>query len=90
LIRKIYFTLFCKFNTGGIDYGSKPLSYIPVVFSAGVTSISFDVQIINDDILEQSETFRVSIEPISLPYGITLGSTESAVVTIQDDDGMHS
>ena len=86
----IVFTQVILNLTGGVDYGSKSVSFIPVVFSAGVASISFDVPIIDDNILEQSETFNVSIDPISLPYGVTLGSTESAVVTILDDDSKHS
>ena len=58
-----------------------------VVFSAGVTSVSFDVLIIDDSILEKPETFTISIDPISLPYGVTLVSPAAATVSIQDDDG---
>jgi len=41
---------------------------------------------INDNIVERSETFRVYIDPRSLPYNVKLG-TDSAVVVILDDDG---
>ena len=71
---------------GGVDYGSKATSYIPVIISAGMTRASFDIPIINDRILEETETFTMSIDPVSLPYGVTLGSSASASVTIMDDD----
>ena len=47
------------------------------------------MNIINDDLLEDSETFRVSIYELSVPYGITLGSTTSATVTITDTDSEY-
>ena len=53
-----------------------------------MTTASFHVTIKNDDSgkYEVNETFRVTIDPLSLPYGVILGSSESAVVTIRDDD----
>ena len=42
---------------------------------------------INDEIFEDSETFRIMILEVSLPYGVVLGRKRSAVVTILDDDG---
>ena len=71
---------------GDEDYKIPPDQYIEVTFSAGKTRAPFTVDIINDDQLENSETFRVSIFVLSLPYGINLGSTRSTTVTIQDDD----
>ena len=40
----------------------------------------------DDSEFETPETFIVSIDPLSLPYGVILGSTASTVVTIVDDD----
>ena len=63
-----------------------PNQYIKVRFSAGETRVSFDVNIIDDDLMENSETFRITIYDLSVPYGITLGSITSAEVTIVDND----
>lgn len=82
--------IICTFNfgycAGLIDYGFKPSTYLPVIFPAGVTSVSFDIPIIDDRVLENRETFNISIYPISLPYGVILISPEKAVVTIVDND----
>ena len=80
------FGLLFNYLAGGVDYGSKPTSYIPVVISAGMTTASFDVRIINDHVLEETETFTMSIDPISLPYAVTLANPNSVTVVIRDDD----
>ena len=36
--------------------------------------------------LESGETFRVSIDPLSLPYGVVLGRFTSSEVLILDND----
>ena len=46
-----------------------------------------NVTIKNDDIFEENETFYATIDPLSLPYGITLGDITSSSITILDDDG---
>jgi len=71
---------------GGVDYDSGP--YI-VTFPGGVTSISFDVKINDDKILETSEVFSLAINPDSLPTSVTRGNTGFATVTIVDDDGTY-
>ena len=40
--------------------------------------------------LEDSEKFIVSIDPLSLPYGVSLGGVPTAEVVIRDDDGKCS
>ena len=69
---------------GGVDYDSGPYT---VTFPAGQTSVSFDSHINNDNILEASEDFTLTINSSSLPDGATVGNPSSATVTIVNDDG---
>ena len=62
-------------------------SSIQVLVPGGKTCASFDVNIVDDVIVESKETFNVSIDPLSLPYGIVLGNITTAEVVILDDDG---
>ena len=61
-------------------------SYVQVLFPGGLTTAKFDVHLVHDVILEHNETFRISIDPLSLPHGVILGTVSSATVTILDDD----
>ena len=70
--------------TGGLDYDSGPYA---ITFTAGVTSIPFDVPINDDNILEQNEEFTLTILQDILPDGVTRGSADQTIVTIVDDDG---
>jgi len=67
---------------GGVDYDSGPYS---VIFTAGVTRVSFDVPINDDNELENSEQFRLDIFR-SLPTNVNLGTPNTATVTISDDE----
>ena len=69
--------------TGGVDYN---IDSSRVIFINGKTTASLRVSTNDDGEFETDETFIVSIDPLSLPYGVILGSTASAVVTIVDDD----
>ena len=51
--------------------------------------MSFDVPIINDGIPEGNEDFTVTIDPSSLPNGVTPGTSNSATVTIRDDESKY-
>ena len=75
--------------TAGDDFERLSGDYAEVIFPAGKTRATFDVIIVKDNLYERSETFRVTINAISVPYGVVLGSPRSAVVTILDDDGKH-
>ena len=55
---------------GGTDYDSGPYN---VTFPAGVFRASFDITIINDDVLENRETFNLIIAEDFLPENVTLG-----------------
>ena len=69
---------------GGVDYISGP--YV-VTIPAGVTNVSFDVSIRDDDELENDEHFNLTIDPSSLPSRITITDPSQAVVTITDNEG---
>ena len=73
--------------TGGEDFERLPGDFAEVIFPAGKTRASFQVTINDDDMHERSETFRVTINSISVPHGVVLGSPRSSVVTIIDNDG---
>ena len=67
---------------GGIHYTGP---YI-VTFPAGVTNVSFDVPIRDDNILESDEVFNLTIDPSSLPRHVTVTDPSQAVVTIIDNE----
>ena len=71
---------------GNADYNSGPYN---VTFPAGVTSVSFDVTIIDDNILELNEQFDLTIISSSLPNGFTVDNPSQATVTIIDDDSEY-
>ena len=58
-----------------------------VIFPAGQKTATFSINMINDEIFEDNETFHIMIIEVSLPYKVFLGGKQSAVVTILDDDG---
>ena len=66
---------------GGVDYDSGPYT---VTFTAGQTSASFDIPINDDNILENTEMFTLTINPPSLSTCITVGGPGQANVTIMD------
>jgi len=67
-----------------VDYTSGPY---PVLFPAGETSVTFDVPITDDSLLEGNENFMLTIDQPSLPTGVTRGDPSEATVTIVDNDG---
>jgi len=69
----------------GVDYNFTQMMY-NVTFPAGVTCASFDIPINDDMISEDYETFDITIMELSLPYGVILGGTDKATVTIVDND----
>ena len=68
----------------GDDYDSGPYN---VTFIAGTTSVSFDVPIIDDDIVESRETFNLAVTSSSLPNNVYRGVPNVTTVTILDDEG---
>lgn len=74
----IMFWLTCY--TGGTDYSHGPYT---VEFPANEIKASFNVSIINDDILELNEIFSLFISPSS---HIVAGYPDRVLVMIEDDD----
>ena len=87
-----------KINTsyliGPLDYvvpRDPEVGYIKVIIPAGATTVSFDVNILDDRRVEDDEIIGVTIYDLSLPYGFVLGRFSSANITITDNDGkLHS
>ena len=71
--------------TGGEDYVSGPYT---VTIPANMTTMSFDIRIINDTMNEDNQNFIVTIDSASLPVGFLVSDPYQATVTIvNDDDG---
>ena len=60
-----------------------------VTISAGSSSQSFDVDIINDMIQEDNEIFNIAIRLLPSCLSLSLG-TSSSTVTIIDNDGTNN
>ena len=60
-----------------------------VTISAGSTSSSFSIDIINDMIQEDNETFNIVIRLLPSHLSLSLGNSSSTVMII-DDDGIYS
>ena len=57
-----------------------------VTFIAGTTIGTLNVTINDDKIDESNEKFTLTVDPYSLPIGITVGYPYQTTVTIMDDD----
>jgi len=66
------------------DYFSGPYF---ITFPAGITESMFSIAIINDDVLEETETFDIIINSSTLPSNVTNGEPGGVVVIIWDNDG---
>ena len=75
--------------TGGdvesADYHSGPHN---ITFPVGEARVQLNVTIVNDNILENNETFNLTINSSSLPNNVKVGNPGQAIVIIRDDDGM--
>ena len=53
--------------------------------------VPFEISLTDDTIYEGNENFILTIDPSSLPTGVTVGSRDQATVTIVDDnDGKYN
>lgn len=57
------------------------------MIAAGQTSVKFDVTIVDDNTVENNETFTLRIRSTLLPDRISIGSIQRTTVTIVDNDG---
>ena len=71
--------------TAGEDYAMSTAFTFTVTILAGSKFSSFDVDIINDVIQEDNETFNIAIRLLPSCLSLSLG-TSSSTVTIVDDD----
>ena len=60
-----------------------------VTIHAGETSGLFEIFIIDDKMLESDESFDLNIDINTLPDDVTLGSPDTATVTIINDDSKY-
>ena len=76
-------------TTAGIDYdrSGAPLVF-NVTISSGMTSSSFDVDIINNTIQDGDKMFSITIRLISTCLPITIKSDITTVTTV-DDEGRY-
>ena len=58
-----------------------------VTFSAGVNSSQLNIVITDDNILEDDETFNLTIDQFTLPDGVVVADPSQVTVAIVDDDG---
>ena len=70
----------------GTDYTG--VSATTLTFTGGQTEKTVTVATIEDDLNEADETFTVSLTGVTLPTGVTLGTSSSALGTIEDDDAV--
>ena len=68
---------------GYVDYESGPYK---ITFPAGLTRMSFNISIFDDDVLEDNENFTLTINTESLPDGIIIDSPSRVVMIIRNDD----
>ena len=55
-----------------------------------MTSVSFNISITNNNVIEAEENFELTINNSSLHNNVTVEFPDQATVTIVDDDGIHT
>ena len=78
----------CIHYVAGVDYAMSSVLVFNVTISAGSTSSLFSIDIINDMIQEDNETFSIEIGILSSCLSLSLDAS-SSTVTIIDDEGMY-
>ena len=71
--------------TAGVDYAVSTALVFNVTISAGSLTSSFDVNIINDMIQEDNETFNIAIRLLPSCLSLSLGTSSSTVMIIDND-----
>ena len=68
----------------GIDYDSGPFN---LIIPARSTSFPFNIEIIDDNILEDFEAFNLTVNSLSLPASVSVTNPDQTTVVIIDNDG---
>ena len=68
---------------GDVDYNDGPYT---IVFLAGEIRVTFNIKIIDDNILEHNEIFSLDITSPSISSKVLLGEISQTRVTILNDD----
>lgn len=82
----------CAILTAGLDYNipspSQDNRVINITIPANTTEVPIPIEILDDNILERSETFRlnVKIPQATAQFGLAEGPIPSTKVTINNDD----
>ena len=79
----------CIHYVAGVDYAMSTALVFSVTIFAGSTSSSFSIDIINDILQEDNETFNIAIRLLPSCLSLSLGTSSSTVMII-DDDGIYS
>ena len=79
----------CIHYVAGVDYVMSSALVFNLTISAGSTSSSFSIDIINDMIQEDNETFNIAIRLLPSCLSLSLG-TSSSTVMISDNDGNYT
>ena len=79
----------CIHYVAGVDYAMSTALVFNITISAGSTSSSFSIDIINDMIQEDNETFNIAIRLLPSCLSLSLGTSSSTVMII-DDEGIYS
>ena len=78
-----------NYFTAGIDYDISSLLNNNVTITAGMTSSSFDVDIIDNDIQDGDKMFTITIRPLSTCFTLPVTvNSNTSVVTISDNEGI--
>lgn len=81
----------CAICTAGIDFNLPKIpgtQILDIVIPANETSVLIPIEIVDDDIFERAETFRlnVMIPQESAALGLSEGAIPSTRITINNDD----
>ena len=75
----------CYLSGGGVDYGPLPMECIPLFFSSTDSQQCCVIPIIDDNMVEDTETFIVSLT--TNDGEVNLIAPINATVSITDNDG---
>ena len=78
----------CIHYVAGVDFTISTALVFNETISAGSTSSSFSIDIINDMIQEDNETFNIAIRLLPSCLLLSLGTSSSTVMII-DDEGSY-